>query len=159
MPFAYRLSVLALAAVLLAGSAVSSFSRASAAEEELVSTMSLVAAVETVAGMRIAPADDAPVNVYTEDLSPPQVLEIIRPDMAPITVGRLYSSCTCVRVSLTKRHFGQGERALLEVRNVKPTVAGGAKYAIFVQLTEPVKETLQYDIFVKSTAGTTKNRK
>lgn len=119
-------------------------------DEGLVSTPGLAIAVEEAAGIRIVPAPDIPSKSYTEDLAPPQVLEIIRPNQEPVLVGRLYSSCACVRVSLDKRRFGQGERAFLEVRTVKPTPAEGATYALFVELAHPVRETLQYDIFVKS---------
>lgn len=121
-----------------------------AGEGGLVSTMSLVAAVENAGGIHLAPALDVPGKRYTEDLAPPQVLEIIRPNQGPVTVGRLFTSCTCLSASLPKKSFAQGERIFVEVRNVKPTVAGGAKYAVFVQLTSPVNETLQYDVFVKS---------
>lgn len=116
----------------------------------LVSTMELMSAVSSVQGISIVPVSDIPSKSYTEDYSSSQVFEIIRPDMGPITVGRLGSSCTCVRVSMDKRSFAAGERAILEVRNVKATPAAGAKYAIFVQLTSPVKQALQYDLFVKS---------
>ena len=124
---------------------------ARAGDEGLVSTMSLVAAVPEIDGISIVPATDAPVKVYTEDYGPSQVLEIIRPNQAPVSIGRLNSSCTCVQASLPKKDYAQGERVLIEVRNVKSTPPDGAKYAVFVQLTQPVKQVLQYDIFVKST--------
>lgn len=139
-----RIHIFVLSAVLLLGSAVYG------GEEGLVSTMSLVPAVGEAGGITIVPAADIPAKVYTEDYGPSQVLEIIRPDMGPITVGRLHSSCTCVRVELPKRTFAQGERALLEVRNVKKSPTAGATYAVFVQLSSPIKETLQYDLFIKS---------
>ena len=122
---------------------------AHAGEQGLVSTMSLMNAVEQSNGITIVPAADVPAKVYTEDYGPSQVLEIIRPDMGPVSIGRLNSSCTCVQASLPKRDYAQGERILLEVRNVKATPPAGATYAVFVQLTGPVKEVLQYDIFVK----------
>lgn len=119
----------------------------------LVSSMGLTNATMAVGGISIVPATDVAPPSYTEDLAPPQVLEIIRPDMAPLSVGRLLSSCTCVQASMTQKDFAAGERAFLTIRNVKKTPASGATYAIFVQLAAPVRETLQYDIFVKSGAG------
>ncbi|MCC8190480.1 MAG: hypothetical protein LIP77_07585, partial [Planctomycetes bacterium] len=126
---------------------------AAPAEDGLVSTMNLMAAVGEIDGIRLVPAADIVPPVYTEDYGPSQVLEIIRPNGQPVTIGRLHSSCTCVSVRAAKRTFGPGERALLEVRNVKATPAAGATYAVFVQLTSPVREALQYDVFVKSTGA------
>lgn len=125
--------------------------RAQAGEQGLVSTMSLMNAVEQSNGITIVPAADVPAKVYTEDHGPSQVLEIIRPDMGPVSIGRLNTSCTCIQASLPKKDYAQGERILLELRNVKATPPAGATYAIFVQLTSPVKEVLQHEIFVKST--------
>lgn len=140
-------------AVVLAAFLLATIPPAAAGEDgELVSTMSLMAAVSSAGGIRIAPAAGVTPRIYTEDLAPSQVLEIIRPDMGPITVGRLNSSCSCVRASMPKRSYAAGERALIEIRNVKATPRDGATYAVFVQLTSPVREVLQYDIFVKSGA-------
>lgn len=119
---------------------------------ELVSTMEMdFSAHGTIDGVRLVPAKDVPASVYTEDHAPPQVLEIIRPGQAPISVGRLMTSCTCLRATMEKRDFGQGERALIEVRNVKPTPPEGATYLVFVRLNQPFQATLQYELFVRST--------
>lgn len=120
-----------------------------AGEDGLVSTMSLMYGVSEARGITVAVVKDAPTNVYTEDYAPPQVLEIIRPDMGPVTIGRLNTSCTCIQASLPKRSFAQGERIFIEVRNVQHSKGGN--YAIFIQLTSPVKELLQAELWVQST--------
>lgn len=122
-----------------------------AAAAELVSSMEMdFNAIAAIDGIRVVAATDVPGKSYTEDYGPSQVLEIIRGNQAPISVGRLMTSCSCLRATLEKRDFGQGERALIEVRNVKPTQPNGAEYGIFVRLTEPYKATLQYELFAKS---------
>lgn len=135
-----------LAACLLIAAAAS----ASAAQGGLVSSMELMMGVSTAGGISIVPANDVQPRGYTEDLAPTQVFEIIRPDMGPITVGRLTSSCTCVMAYLPKRSYAAGERALMEIRNVKSTPPNGATYAVFVQIASPIREVLQLDVFVKS---------
>lgn len=146
MPYTFKNTSLWLPVIL----AVCLASGAAAGEGGLTSNMELMAAVTSIDGIRIAAVDDEPSIRYTEDFSPSQVLEIIRPDMRPITIGRLATSCTCMQASTAKRSFAQGERALIEVRNVKATPANGAVYAIFVQLTSPHKAALQFDMHVKS---------
>ncbi len=103
-------------------------------------------AVASYDGIRIVPATDLPPLNYTEDQGALQVLEIIRTRMEPITVGRLSLSCSCMQATLEKRSFGQGERAFVVVRKVKPSPRPGATFALFVQLTAPYKAALQYDI-------------
>lgn len=126
---------------------------APAAEAALVSSTELMDAVMSSDGMRLAPAEGVSIPRYTEDYANPQVLEIIRPNQNAIAVGRIATSCSCLSATLTQKSFGPGERALVEVRNVKATPPQGATYAIFVQLTEPYKTTLQYNMFVKSERG------
>ncbi|MCC8180064.1 MAG: hypothetical protein LIP23_04020 [Planctomycetes bacterium] len=113
------------------------------------SGVGVLPAVESAEGYSIVPAPDAATSVYTEDLSPPQVVEVVRPGMEAFTVGRIVASCTCLKVS-AKRSYAAGERAFIEVRNVKPTQKDGALYAIFIEITTPVRVTLQHFIFVKS---------
>ena len=98
----------------------------------------------------LAPAKGVPGRIYTGDLAPSQVLEIIRPETVAITVSRLSTSCTCLAVGVEKKTFDPGERAFVEVRNVKPTPPAGATYMVFVELTGPARELLTYDLFVKS---------
>ena len=137
-----------LLAILLSAFAVSGV--AMGGDAGLVSTMDLMPSEPSLGGMFIAPAKDVPAKSYTEDYSPPQVFEIIRPNMEAISLGRLTTSCTCIRLTAEKTSFAAGERAILEARNVKATPAGGATYAIFVQMTSPQQGALQYTFFVKS---------
>ncbi len=101
-------------------------------------------------GIFLAPARDVPNKVYTGDLAPSQVLEIIRPDSFPVVVSRLSTSCTCITAGTEKKSFAAGERALVEVRNVKATPSAGATYMVFVELASPTREMLTYDLFVRS---------
>ncbi len=125
---------------------------AGAREPRVVSTYGMTAAVESAGGFHIAPTPLTAPPSYTEDLAPPQVFELVRPGHLPVTVGRLLSSCTCLEVSMEKRSFGPGEKALITVRNVKPTPPDGAMYILFVEVTEPARETLQFYARFKSTA-------
>lgn len=126
------------------------FPGSSPAGEELVSTPGLMEAAGAVDGIRIQPAADIPATIYTEDYGPSQVLEIFRPDMGPITVSRLATTCQCVRASMTKKTFARGERALIEIRNVRPSVPDGAEYGVFAVLESPYRVPLQGEVFVKS---------
>ncbi|MDR0363182.1 MAG: hypothetical protein LBJ46_10950 [Planctomycetota bacterium] len=123
-----------------------------AAGERVVSQSGLVDGVFDHEGFSIAPARDPQPRQYSHDPGPTQAFEIVRPGQGPIRIGRLHTSCSCLELSAAKRDFAQGERALLELRNVKPTVGGGATYSFFVQITEPVRETLRYDVFVDTNA-------
>ena len=118
--------------------------------EGLVSTLELMNAVAAIDGIRVVPATDVPGKVYTEDYGPSQVLEIIRPDMGPISVSRLGATCSCIQAFMAKKVFAQGERAFVEIRNVKPSQTGGAEYGVFVVLTSPYRAALQAEVFVKS---------
>ncbi len=137
-----KTAILFLLSAILCGS--------SPAGEELVSTPDLMEAAGAVDGIRIQPAADIPSRIYTEDYGPSQVLEIFRPDMGPITVSRLATTCSCVRASMEKKTFAQGERALVEIRNIAPSVPGGAEYGVFGVLESPYRIPLQGEVFVKS---------
>lgn len=128
------------------------FTAVPARSEELVSVMEMdFSGVTAVDGIRIVPVTDIPAKIYTEDYAPSQVFEIIRNNQAPITVGRLMTSCTCIRAVMEKKTFAQGERAIIELRNVKPSQPGGATYMIFARLNQPFSATIQHNVFVQST--------
>ncbi len=122
----------------------------SPAGEELVSTLEVMHAAGAVDGIRVAKAEDVPGTLYTEDYSISQVFEILRPDMGPVEVSRLATTCSCLRASMEKKQFAQGERALIEIRNVRPSVPGGAEYGLFVVLDSPYRIPLQAEVFVRS---------
>lgn len=118
--------------------------------DAVVSTMRQVKAVANANGFYLTPAYGAGGVTYPGDLAPSQAFEIIRPAGQPVTIGRLYTSCVCVSLSANKRSFGPGERAVLEMRNVKATPPNGQTYAVYVQITRPIRATLQYNTFVQS---------
>ncbi|MCD8349322.1 MAG: VOC family protein [Planctomycetaceae bacterium] len=117
---------------------------------EILSTMRNVNAVPEAHGFQVIPADDVTVAPLPVDHSPGKAFEIIRPDGRPVTIGRLFTSCTCIQLQAHKRTFAAGERAILQLRNIRPTPEAGAVYAIFVQITSPVRTTLRFDTFVQS---------
>lgn len=123
-----------------------------AAQPELVSSPEMMIANSSVGGFTIVPVGDVAPTIYSEDPTLPQVFEIVRPNMQAFSIGRLGTSCTCIRASMAKRSYAQGERAILEVRNVKPAPVDNSMYAVFVQLTSPHREALQADVYISSSS-------
>lgn len=122
-----------------------------AANAEIVSSMRNVNAVAEAHGFRLNPAYDSAQPAGAEDLAPPQAFEVVRPDGGkPVTIGRLYTSCSCIQLESPKRTFGSGERAILQLRNLKPTPTNGQVYSLYVQITSPIRTTLRFDTFVQS---------
>lgn len=113
--------------------------------EAVVSTMRNVSAYFQYGGFSIAPVDTTPA---AGDYGPAQRFQIVRPSSGGFSIGRLYTSCTCIQVSTDKRSFGHGETAMLTVRNVLPT--SGNTYPFYVQITGPIRATLRYDTYVVS---------
>ena len=121
-----------------------------AAESALKSTMRNVNAVAQTKGYYITPAPDKSGAQPDGVLAPIQAFELIRPGMGPITISRLYTSCTCVNLISPQRSFAKGERAILELHNVRATPINGQIYAIYIQVSGAVRATLRYDTFVQS---------
>ena len=119
--------------------------------EALVSTMRNVNAVMESRGFRIIPAPDLSGDHPFGDEAPVFAVEIVRPRGEKITISRLFTSCSCVRLEADKQTFDEGERAVLRLRNVLPTPPAGQIYAMYVQVTGPIRTTLRYDTFVQST--------
>jgi hypothetical protein len=101
-------------------------------------------------GFFLRPAIDQAGRHYSGDWAGSQVIEVIRPEMAAIRIRFIAVSCDCLRVEMAKRDYAAGERAFLEVRNVKKTPDGGATYAIFLELETPERLVLEYDLFMRS---------
>lgn len=120
------------------------------AAQKVVSTMKKVPAVDEAGGYFITPALDLPSMLYPGDESASQSFEILGPSASGISIGRIFTSCSCIQVEASKRSFASGERATFTMRNVKPTTPGGQMYSIFIQVTSPVRATLKYDTFVQS---------
>lgn len=123
---------------------------------EVVSTMGLSFGSFEEKGYTIVPVEDIVPAPDPGDLAKPMLFEIVRPNLAAISIGRILSSCGCLSIRSPQRNFLPGERAFIELRNVKPTPKEGATYAFFVQLTAPEELTLRRDVFVKSERAPTK---
>lgn len=120
------------------------------AESGLTSSHEVMAASNDISGYHIAPVTDIQGQKHEGDLATSQILEIVRPNLEAFTVSRLAVSCDCLKLTMEKRTFTQGERAFLEVRNIEATPPEGATYIVFVKLDSPISEALQHFIFVKS---------
>lgn len=117
---------------------------------EIVSTMRNVSAVAESQGFRLNAAHDIQIPPMASDLSPAQAFEVLHPSGKPVTIGRLFTSCSCIQLESPKRTYGPNERVILTLRNIKPTPDAGQVYAVFVQITSPVRATLRFDTFVQS---------
>ncbi len=106
-------------------------------------------AVMEHAGFFLAPVGTEPEG--EGDLAPPQLFELIRPNDQPITIGRLYTSCVCVTLEADKTTYAQGEKAVLRLRNVRPSPPNGQLYAVYAQVTRPIRTVLRADTFLQST--------
>jgi hypothetical protein len=120
------------------------------AVEPLISTMQNVRAVMEARGFYLTPAQDLSGDIIPGDELPVMAIEIIRPRGEKVSIGRLFTSCSCIQLESDKRVFEEGERAVLRLRNIRPTVPAGQIYAIYVQLTGPIRSTLRYDTFLQS---------
>lgn len=138
----YMRALVILSLVALAGQA--------RAGQRIVSTMGNVDAVMEANGFRIIPVYDMIQIASAGDLAQPQVFEIIRPGAEKIRIGRLNTSCGCVRLEAGKMVFEKGERAFLTLRNIRETPAAGQHYALYVQITSPIRTTLRADTFFQS---------
>ncbi len=141
-----RKSRILLAAILVLAVALA----APAADPDLVSSMRNVSAVAEAHGFRLNPAYDSAQPIGAGDLAAPQAFEILRPDGKPLVIGRMFTSCTCIQLEAPKRSFAQGERAVFQLRNIKPTPLNGQIYAMYVQIVSPIRTTLRFDTFVQS---------
>lgn len=106
-------------------------------------------------GYAIVPVPEAIPAAHPDDYAPPMLFEIVRPNQTAFSIGRIMSSCACLKLVAEKRDFAAGERAFIVLRNVKPTPKDGATYAFFVKRAAPADMTLRYDVFVKSTRAKT----
>ncbi len=117
---------------------------------QLVSIMRNVQAVMSHNGYSIRPVAELSGQRAPGDVGYTQAFEIIRPNGEAISLGRLNTTGVCVQIVTEKKSFNRGERAIFVMHNVKPTPPEGQRYAMYVQLTQPVRVTLRFDTFVKS---------
>lgn len=99
-------------------------------------------------GYRLTAPADYPPRQNGDDPGPVQTFEIVRPGDVGILLSRLLTSCECIQLEADKAYFGDGERAFVRLRNVKPT--SKRTYPFYVQLSSPEKMTLRYDAEVES---------
>lgn len=118
------------------------------AVEMVSSHAQALSSVSSIGGYSIIPAGTEPGSYG--DLAPIQLFEITKPDGQSFTISRMFTSCTCVQLEADKRTYGQGEKAILRLRNIIATPPGGMTYALYVQFANPSGVTLRYDTFVQS---------
>ncbi|MCD8139563.1 MAG: hypothetical protein LUE17_07275 [Planctomycetaceae bacterium] len=134
-------------ALLLLSMLVAVATVAPAAQVQSTTTRGLNAVMQAN-GFHIQPAGLGPMSAG--DLAAPQMFEIVRPGNQAVTIGRIFTSCVCVSLEADKRSFAPGEPVILRLRNVRPTPPQCQTYAIFVQITSPIRTTLRFDTFVQS---------
>ena len=100
------------------------------------------------AGYSLVPVADATPPHYAGDVGPAQLFEVIRPDNGPVTLGRMYWSCTCIMAETPKKSYAAGERVLVTVRHVKEAPEGGATFVIGVKVASPVDTLLNAHVTV-----------
>lgn len=102
-----------------------------------------------VGGLQLVRAYDVPGTKRPSDFAVSQWFEIVRPNNAPMQIGRISSSCVCVGVRVPNRYIGQGERALVEARILQKPPANNLTYVIYVNTVEPTKQMLTGDVTIK----------
>lgn len=112
-----------------------------------VSTQNNIGGYFEYAGFTIVPAGDA-VPARSGDLSAARAFEILRPGQQAFTVGRLYTSCNCFQIEIGKKRFMAGERAIVTLRNVRPTT--GRNYPFYIQIGSPLRVVLRHDAYIIS---------
>ena len=112
------------------------------------STTRGLSAVTSANGFSLRPVGTG--GQYYGDLAPTQLFEIVRPSNQRISIGRLFTSCTCVVLEADKTTFEPGEPAIVRLRNIHATPPQGQMYAVYVQLNSPIRTVLRHDTFVRS---------
>ncbi|MDR1533801.1 MAG: hypothetical protein LBU64_01680 [Planctomycetota bacterium] len=96
--------------------------------------------------IRLVPAPDVPPGNHPGDATPSQWFEIVRPGNGPLRIGRMSTTCVCVRARAPKRLIAAGERALVEVRTVSRPPVNNVVYGLYLNLLEPERLTLDVDV-------------
>ena len=116
----------------------------------MVSSMAQGNGVSSYRGYQLVPAPQAGTRFVAGDEAPAQQFELLRPANDRVTLGRIFTSCSCIQVEAPKRTYEPGERIFLTLRNVRPTPPQGQMYAFYVQVASPVRTTLRQDLFLQS---------
>ena len=99
--------------------------------------------------IRLVPAPDVPSGNHPGDATPSQWFEIVRPGNGPLRIGRMSTTCVCIRARAPKRRIEAGERALVEVRTVSRPPVNNIIYGLYLNLLEPERLTLDVDVPVR----------
>lgn len=83
------------------------------------------------------------------DFAPAQVFELVNTTGYAVELGRLTTSCGCIRLTSAKSEYGAEEKIELVLRNVR--FSSGHTYAFFVHVVAPVRTVVEHEVFVKST--------
>lgn len=74
-------------------------------------------------------------------------LRLLAPPSAAISLGRLYSPCSCILVTAAKRDYGAGDPVSIEVTiDTKPLKEGAFSFPVYVQLCAPTRMILHANI-------------
>ena len=76
-----------------------------AAQRPIVSSMKNVRAVKESQGYFITPSYTSTVQVIAGDEAPVQAFEVVRPTDSRVTLGRLFTSCSCIQLEAAKTTF------------------------------------------------------
>lgn len=120
------------------------------AADPMASGMARNVGVYSYMGYQLVPAPQAGTRFIVGDEAPAQMFELVRPADDPVTLGRIFTSCSCIQVEAPKRFYEPGERIFLTLRNIRPTPPAGQMYAFYVHVTSPVSATLRQDLFLQS---------
>ncbi|MDR2390964.1 MAG: hypothetical protein LBE84_04700 [Planctomycetota bacterium] len=102
-----------------------------------------------IVALQLTPAPDIPPENRPGDATPSQWFEVLRPMDTQLRIGRLSTTCVCVRARAPKRLIPPGERALIEVRTVSRPPVNNVAYGLYVQILEPENVTLDTDVVVR----------
>lgn len=116
----------------------------------MVSSMAQANGVSSYMGYQLVPAPQTGTFFIAGDEAPAQQFELLHPANDRVTIGRIFTSCSCIQVEAPKRTYEPGERIFLTLRNVRPTPPQGQMYAFYVQVASPVRTTLRQDLFLQS---------
>ena len=77
------------------------------------------------------------------------VFKVKCPPDATLALGRLYSPCPCIRVTVPKRQLAAGEDAEVEVTLHSLTLEGKKSFPFCVDLLQPEKKVLRVDVSIE----------
>lgn len=76
-------------------------------------------------------------------------LVIERPKGTALKLGRIFSPCPCIAVSVEKKEFKKQEDAVVKVDIHSLSLIGKPSFPVYVQVVEPVKTILRADVDIE----------